>query len=277
MDTRLRTNTITLPQAIIYFTVIQAMWMILGSRITAELFSLVKHPSLITTYLMLHVNFVFLLLILVLFIYHIHRSSITSYVTDAVTFRYKLMFISMGVWITVTTLVVFVLFLIDPNVITLHKSSHQYSFIFTLIILILTPLQAIAEELLFRTTLWRLLQSHIKKGYVLSVISAVLFAVAHLSNFEVQHNKGVTLLYYSLVGFLFMYLTIQSRGSEIAFGFHIANNLLVALVFTYPNSSLQAQAIFILNKAYPLLDILILITASYILNRINTLFSSKKG
>lgn len=277
MDTQLRTNTITLPQAIIYFTVIQAMWMILGSRITAELFSLVKHPSLITTYLMLHVNFVFLLLILVLFIYHIHRSSITSYVTDAVTFRYKLMFISMGVWITVTTLVVFVLFLIDPNVITLHKSSHQYSFIFTLIILILTPLQAIAEELLFRTTLWRLLQSHIKKGYLLCCISAVLFAVAHLSNFEVQHNKGVTLLYYSFVGFLFMYLTIQSRGSEIAFGFHIANNLLVALVFTYPNSSLQAQAIFALNKAYPLLDILILITASYILNRINTLFSSKKG
>lgn len=117
--------------------------------------------------------------------------------------------------------------------------------------LIITPIQTTGEELLFRVLPVRFIQgSKLKPSLLVSLVSAALFVIPHLSNQEVSHstNRAIVLLYYALFASTVTYLSLRSGGFEVAVGVHAANNLFVAIFANYSHSSLPSHSLFITHR-----------------------------
>jgi len=135
--------------------------------------------------------------------------------------------------------------------------------------LVITPLQSFVEELLFRVTLWRMLDQRLKSNLLIALISGLFFTLFHLANLEVIQAAVVILplLYYFLAGFFFMLMTTTFRGGEAAIGAHVGNNLFLALFVNYQGSSLVSDAWFTLAAPPIWGDLLLLIICGFIVIR----------
>ncbi len=75
--------------------------------------------------------------------------------------------------------------------------------------------------------------------------SALVFTVFHFQNPEVSGPQAIySMVFYFIMGFALMAITLRTRGIEAALGIHIANNLVNAWLFTYPNAALSTNAVF---------------------------------
>lgn len=145
------------------------------------------------------------------------------------------------------------------SVIDYSISPETYSFSFDAskfwialpFILIMTPLQAAAEELVFRGYVIQSFGLKIKNGMLLSVISGFMFTLPHLMNPEVTASSktGVIsticmILNYFFVGMIFAMITIKTNSLEAAIGAHAVNNLIGFLIVSYPDNVLSTNTIF---------------------------------
>src|SRR5699024_2792745 len=99
---------------------------------------------------------------------------------------------------------------------------------FAVIIILTTPLQAAAEEYMFRGVVQRSAGSWVRSprwSFVVgTAVSAPLFAVFHFA------QDPWLILYYLGFGVLLSILTQRTGGLEAAIAIHIANNLFLLLV-----------------------------------------------
>lgn len=123
---------------------------------------------------------------------------------------------------------------------------------FLLPVIIMTPLQALSEEILFRALPARLaygrsLPNTPLKAIPLTAAGAFIFMLPHLGNSEVQAASSAIIpaLYYFLWGALAMLLSIATDGFEAPIAMHIANNLFIALIVNYSSSSMPTKALFL--------------------------------
>lgn len=112
------------------------------------------------------------------------------------------------------------------------------------VVLLLTPLQAAAEELFFRGYALQALGLLTRRTWVLVAISAVLFAAPHALNPELLANPLPTAGTYLLAGTLLAVVTLRDNRLELAIGVHAANNVFVVLVVNHPYSALPSPAIW---------------------------------
>lgn len=122
-------------------------------------------------------------------------------------------------------------------------------------ILIMTPLQCIAEEMIFRVLPARIiykdrLPDRLLASLPLIIITGILFTLPHIGNREVRESSQMLLpiLCYFLWGGLAAFISVATDGFEAAAAMHIANNLYIALIVNYEGSSMPTQSIF---KAKP--------------------------
>lgn len=122
-------------------------------------------------------------------------------------------------------------------------------------VLVCTPIQACSEELVFRVLPARIafrdtLPESLPRMLPLSLLSGVLFMLPHLMNIEVQvsANAALTLAYYFLWGALAMLLALSSGGFEAPLSIHTVNNLYIALIVNYKDSSMPSESLFINNE-----------------------------
>ena len=123
-------------------------------------------------------------------------------------------------------------------------------------VLILTPIQTLSEEVLFRVLPLRLVTKEKMPGTVIEslplvVISGILFALPHIGNREVAEAETAILpiLCYFLWGAGAMFISIASDGFETAIAMHTANNLFIALFVNYEGSSMPIKALFTAPQA----------------------------
>ena len=99
---------------------------------------------------------------------------------------------------------------------------------FILIIVLTTPLQAAAEEYMFRGVIQRSVGSWFRStrwGLVVgTAVSAVVFAIAHFA------QDPWLIVYYLCFGILLSVLTQRTGGLEAAIAIHTANNLFLLVV-----------------------------------------------
>ncbi len=126
------------------------------------------------------------------------------------------------------------------------------------LILIMTPIQTTAEEIVFRGYVIQSFGLKIKNGLVLSVISGVLFTLPHLANPEIYAaNKiGVfsticMVLNYFVFGMMLAMITIKTNSLEAALGVHAVNNLFCFIIVSYPDSVLPTNTIFFTSELNP--------------------------
>lgn len=118
-----------------------------------------------------------------------------------------------------------------------------------LLAFILVALAAFLEEILCRSYVAYFVKDDMetrgrqKLWYCLA--SAVVFTIFHFQNPEVQGPQAIyAMVFYFIMGFALMAVTLRTRGIEAAFGIHLANNLVNAWLFTYKDAALITNAVY---------------------------------
>lgn len=257
---------------IVGFILIELVWTFLGGAVTFLVSEVTRNrpysSASWTVYLIQHANFVVLLGTLVLFATKALRVSVLRFITDGRTFRWPLFRFALFVWFTGIASATLVTLVIEPHAILPNDTGLIGDRLLLMsLAVVLTPLQCLAEELLFRTMLWRMFALRIRAGWIIGMLSGAVFTLAHLTNVEVQSGgfEVLVISYYFLSGFLFMEMTRRHHGTEAAIGAHIANNLFLVLVVNYSGSSLPGDPWFIQQAPLIWLDLVVLMTCSWII------------
>ncbi len=113
----------------------------------------------------------------------------------------------------------------------------------------LIVIASFTEELIFRCYIAFSVNDELEKRpqkiLIYSLFSAFLFAVFHFENPEVSGSGAVwSMLFYFIFGFSLMVFSLSLGSFEVAFGSHIANNLVSSVLFSYDNSVIRSDALF---------------------------------
>ena len=159
-------------------------------------------------------------------------------------FNYKALYFGLIAW---TILIIFSSFV---DVFVLHE-NYVFNWdinkwlIFLPVVLLLTPLQCISEEIFTRTYLMRLIYTRTQKTISVIFTITVIFALMHLPNIALIGNNLVSyfisLVSYLAISYLLTYLVYVSQGLELSIGIHIANNIIYFIVI----NSLESYTGFI--------------------------------
>jgi len=254
------------------FLFIEIVWTFVGGAVTMLFFELTRNRAYSSAswliYLGQHMNFLVLFSVIWLCTRYVLRVPLGRFVTDAPRFRWSLFRYGAIVWLVGIAIGTVVTALLEPEAIMINRTDFIWDRLTLMAIaLIFTPLQCIAEELLFRTLLWRMFSGRVRKGWVIAGVSGVVFTIAHLANAEVQTADVVypVLFYYFLTGALFMEINRRHGGSEAVFGAHVANNIFLVMVINYTGSSLASDPWFIQQSPVLWLDLTILILCCLII------------
>jgi membrane protease YdiL (CAAX protease family) len=115
---------------------------------------------------------------------------------------------------------------------------------YLLIALTLIPLQSSAEELFFRGWLQQWIDNGRRPIWLISTISALIFAAPHLANPEVADQLLLATVGYGATGFMLAWVTARDKTLEIALGAHGANNILSGLLISSTNSALPSVSLW---------------------------------
>jgi len=174
----------------------------------------------------------------------IHRKRFITVITAFEKFRFKKFFFAFGLWASLILITFLITFLMSPENLVLQFDLVSFLQLFFICIIFL-PIQTLTEEIIFRGYLLQGLSQVFKNGLVPIVITSTMFGTAHLSNPEASaYGAYIMLSYYVVFAFFLGVITLMSEGLELAFGIHLANNLISALLVTSPNSVLKTDAIF---------------------------------
>jgi len=214
-------------------------------------------PLLLVTVTLL--SFLPLLAGLLLSVRFIHGRSITSLITPLARVDWKRIAIGCLVFGVLVGLADFVEALLHPGRYQLTFAPIE-SLKFLPVVLVLVPIQAATEELLFRGYLMQSLGLLTRRTWVPVLASSLLFMLLHFSNPEAQVDTVLALAGYGVAGLLFALVAIKDNQLELAIGMHIANNAFVLLVNSTV-SALPVKPVFTvtaIDAAYNLVSLVLI-------------------
>lgn len=196
------------------------------------------------------------------FIHHKHLLKVISTVSGV---RWKLLFKGLILW----ALILFIFSLPD---LIINPGSYQITYnsgnflILLVICLLVFPLQASFEEILFRGYLMQGFSLISKKPWIPLLITSVLFGIVHFFNGTSLTSDLSIVASTFVVGMMLGVLALADNGIESAMGVHIANNLYVALFFNSTDSGLQGLPSVVTSQAAePFSGLFFLILASILM------------
>ncbi len=234
----------------------------------------------IFNYIVLNLSFGLLILGVFVTVRFVHGRPLRSIITPAKQINWRRIGQGFGVWLLLVTLASAVEYLIHPEIYSFVFNPGRF-FIFALAVLLLTPMQTTAEELLFRGYLLQATGHFGRNFWVLALVNGILFMVPHLGNPELAASAILLPLFYLSIGAFFAFITLRDNSAELAIGAHAANNLYSALFANYTNSALQTESIFLvteLDAVYALISFWVMAVIFYlVLLRRRTSFALQPG
>ncbi len=221
-------------------------------------------------YLAVNVSFPFIWLGVWLAVKFLHQRAFRTLITPAPKISWTRLAQGFGVWFVLIAIVQIVEFVIYPERAVLTFDPARW-ILFLPFVLVLTPIQTSAEEILFRgywlQGIGRLTQNIV----ALCVVNGILFALPHMLNPEVVANPNSTLLLflnYFVTGAALALYTLRDGRLELALGAHAANNLFAALVVNYQDSTLTTPAVYtnpVLDATFGLIALVLIAIAFYLI------------
>jgi membrane protease YdiL (CAAX protease family) len=185
----------------------------------------------------------------------VHSQGTMSLITAHRRFDFRGFFISGAVFLGLNLILFGGGILFEPEALELVFDANRM-WPFFVIVLVLTPFQALAEEVFFRGYLYQGVSATTKIVAFRLIIPALLFTVFHASNGDWSAGGGWAVFVYMTMALYLGWLAIESEGLELSTGLHTANNLFAftmvtsagsgmpfATVFFDPNPSYSASAI----------------------------------
>jgi hypothetical protein len=201
----------------------------------------------IFNYVVLNLSFGLLILGVFVTVKFVHGRPFRSIITPAKQINWRRMAQGFGLWLLLVTLASGVEYLINPEIYTVVFNVRRF-LPFALVVLLLTPMQTTAEELLFRGYLLQATGHLGRNFWVLALVNGILFMVPHLGNPELAASAILLPLFYLSIGAFFAFITLRDNSAELAIGAHAANNLYSALFANYTNSALQTESVFLITE-----------------------------
>jgi len=214
----------------------------------------------------LAVNFSILMMLagLVVTVKWIHRRPLLTLVTPESRVDWRRMARGALVWTAIAAIIVAIEHLLYPERYYLSFDAGRF-FLFVALVLVLTPVQAATEELVFRAYAMQGLARLTRRPVVLAVVSSLIFTAPHMLNPEV-HQYGLLLMAanYFAIGMLLATATLRDGRLELAMGVHAVNNVLLALVANYEESALATESIFMATELDPVYSLVTLIAGTLV-------------
>ncbi len=214
------------------------------------------------SYLAISFTFVSLLLGIYLTIRFLHQRPFLTLITPASRMNWSRFFQAFGVYFGLLMLFSLLTFAMSEESLNVTFDASKF-FLFLPFALLLTPLQACAEELLFRGYIMQALGRIMSNRGVIALLSSVLFMLPHLMNPEVAIDPVLMPLNYILLGLFLAIITLRDNRLELAMGAHSANNLYAFVFVNYEGSVLESPSILTEAAPDPLFSLIaILVIAS---------------
>jgi len=194
----------------------------------------------------------------------IHRRPLLSLVTPEARVDWRRVWRGALVWAVIAAAIVVVEHLLFPERYYLSFNAERF-LPFLAAVLVLTPIQCAAEELVFRGYAMQGLGLLTRRPAVIAAAGSLAFTVPHLLNPEVGHY-GVLIMAanYFTIGLLLATVTLRDGRLELAIGLHAVNNVLLALVANYEGSALMTESIFTARELDPVYSLISLIAATFL-------------
>jgi len=197
----------------------------------------------------------------------IHRRPLRSLVTPAARVDWRRAGRGALVWAAVATVIVVVEHLLFPGRYYLSFDPERL-LPFLAAVLVLTPIQCVTEELVFRGYAMQGLGLLTRRPLLIAVASSLIFTLPHLLNPEVHlHGTLIMAANYFVIGMLLATITLRDGRLELAIGLHSANNVFLALIANYEGSALATAAIFTARELDPLYSLLALSAGTLVFHR----------
>lgn len=189
----------------------------------------------------------------------IHRRPLRSLVTPEARVDWRRIGRGAWVWAVIAAAVVAAEHLLFPE--RYYLSFNLERFLpFLVAVIVLTPIQCAAEELVFRGYAMQGLALLTRRPAVIAAASSLVFTVPHLLNPEVgYHGLLIMAANYFAIGLLLATVTLRDGRLELAIGLHAVNNVLLALVANYEGSALMTESIFTARELDPVYSLVSLI------------------
>ncbi len=174
----------------------------------------------------------------------IHKRSVTTLITARKKIDWNRVFFSFSLWFIISLVMLVISYFTNPD-------DFQWNFkpipfvILVLLSFLVMPLQTSFEELLFRGYLMQGLGVLFKYAWIPLFFTSAIFGLLHGANPEVEKLGKWIFVYYIGTGFFLGLLTLLDDGTELALGFHAANNIVAAVFVTQSWVVFQTDALFI--------------------------------
>ncbi|WP_442267087.1 lysostaphin resistance A-like protein [Tenacibaculum sp. ZS6-P6] len=188
--------------------------------------------------------FIFGLLALIVCIKYIHKRKFTTLVTSRKKIDWKRFWFAFVIWAVVAIVITAVGILISPENYTWNFKPVPF-FTLVLVSFLFLPFQTSFEELLFRGYLLQGFGVLFKNRWVPLIITSVVFGLLHGANPEVEKLGYISMVFYIGTGLFFGMLTLLDEGTELALGFHAANNIIAAVFVTANWTVFQTEALYV--------------------------------
>src|SRR5699024_10470509 len=142
--------------------------------------------------------------------------------------------------------IIFFILLATGNVTLLNSFLRPEFSMFTFTYLILFILVGFFEEMFFRGYIMRTMASRRNKKWMIYVVSAVVFSIAHGGNPNVSI---LGLINIALVGVLFAYMFDVTKSLLLPIGYHITWNYFQGNVFGFPVSGTAPYGLYRVDVA----------------------------
>jgi len=217
----------------------------------------------------LAVNFSILMMLagLTLTVKWIHCRPLLTLITPEARIDWRRMARGALVWTAIAAIIVAIEHVLYPDRYYLSFDAGRF-FLFVALVLVLTPIQAATEELVFRAYAMQGLARLTRRPAVLAVVSSLIFTAPHMLNPEV-HQYGWLLMAanYFAIGMLLATATLRDGRLELAVGVHAVNNVLLALVANYEGSALATESIFTAIELDPVYSLVTLVIGTLVFHR----------
>ena len=211
-----------------------------------------KHSASLVLYLKMHIPYIFLFLTFIIGTRLILKRSLTAIIAPGRKIKGMLIAIPAFTYLLFVSLCSLIL---PTEIHPSHVGAGEF-LSSILPVLILTTIQSISEEILFRALPFHVAypegrNEKIAEGIPFMLFSGIIFTIPHLWNTEVINSQNFLLpvLCYFSWGALAAFLSLATGGFEATSAMHAVNNLYIALVVNYQNSSMPVKALFIAQEA----------------------------
>jgi uncharacterized protein len=195
------------------------------------------------TLLLLLLSFAFALIGIVIAVRNLHGQKLRQIITSRPRVAWGRFFFAFAIWAAFTIITTAISYFTSPETFVLQFDPVNF-LLLCCVALPLIPIQTSVEELVFRGYLMQGFGLLAKNRWFPLIMTSLIFGGLHFMNPEVEKMGPLVISYYILTGLALGIMTLMDEGTELALGFHAANNLFTALLVTADYSVLKTYAIF---------------------------------